>query len=344
MSVFSLTIRLVFLTFANNMMHVNLKTAVGRPTFFLATEEYLAQNVKSDTDYLLIWETEPAVIFGRNQLIDNEVNIQFCKEHGVGMYRRKSGGGCVYSDTGNLMLSLVTADREVGFAFNRYVMLVALLLSKLGVEAQVSGRNDVLVDGKKVSGNAFYRTANGSIAHGTLLYDTDIERMTNCLTPSHEKLASHGVASVRSRIALLKDYTSLTLEQVKAKIPTLLCQDEMTLTKKDYAAISEIEQSYLTDEFIFGKNPAFDVNCKGRIDGVGTIELRLQVKNGEIRRANMLGDFFLLGDLDRLLTSLIGATLDAESLSAALPDDVGEIIKGLEKPMLVEFIIKTIKP
>ena len=122
--------------------------------FYLAMEEYIARYMDVD-DAFFMWQTEPTVIFGRNQLIYSEVNIDYCQKKGIKMFRRKSGGGCVYSDRNNVMFSYITKDENVNLTFNRYVNMVALVLCQLGVNAKATGRNDILIDGKKVSGTCF---------------------------------------------------------------------------------------------------------------------------------------------------------------------------------------------
>ena len=143
-----------------------------RLPFYLAMEEFVARELDED-DCLFLWQVEPTVIFGRNQLIESEVNLDYCREHGIQTYRRKSGGGCVYADMGNIMLSYITRDERVNFTFNRYINLLALVLCRLGIDAKVTGRNDILIDGRKVSGNAFYHIPGRSIVHGTMLFDVD---------------------------------------------------------------------------------------------------------------------------------------------------------------------------
>ena len=206
--------------------------------FYLAMEEYVARHV-DEPDEFFLWQVEPTVIFGRNQVVENEVNLDYCREHGIRVYRRKSGGGCVYADRDNLMLSFITSGDNVGFAFNRFLNMLLLVLRKIGVEAVGTRHNDVLVDGKKVCGTACYHLDGHCIVHSTLLYDTCMSHMLNAITPSREKLEKKGVESVRQRIGLLKDYTTLTLDEVKAVIRETLCEGECRLTAEDVAEIEK---------------------------------------------------------------------------------------------------------
>jgi lipoic acid synthetase/lipoate-protein ligase A len=198
-----------------------------------------------------MWQVEPSVIFGRNQVLENEVNVAYCREHGISLYRRKSGGGCVYADMDNLMLSFVTSEENVNFAFNRFVNMVLLVLRKLGIAATGTSHNDIMIGDRKVCGTACYHLEGRSIVHSTMLFDTNMEHMLHAITPSREKLEKKGIESVRQRITLLKDYTTLdSVEALKALIRETLCEGERMLTASEVAGIEAIEATYLKEEFI----------------------------------------------------------------------------------------------
>lgn len=214
-------------------------------TFYLAMEEFVARRL-DEPDAFFTWQVAPTVIYGRNQVLENEVDTDYCRRHAISIVRRKSGGGCVYADEGNLMLSLVTAGDDVGFAFNRFVTMVMLVLHKAGVTATGTSHNDILVGDRKVCGTACYHLAGRTIVHSTMLYDTRMEHMTAAITPSPAKLQRKGVESVRQRITLLKDHTTLTLDELKTLIRQTLCDGERRLTPADVAEIEAMEQSYET--------------------------------------------------------------------------------------------------
>lgn len=322
-----------------------------RLSFYLAMEEYVARRLNTDDDCFFMWQVRPTVIFGRNQLIEAEVNLDFCRQKGIETYRRKSGGGCVYADMSNVMFSYITRDEEVNFTFNRYINMVTLMLCKLGVEAGSSGRNDILIrearseerganEWRKVSGNAFYHIPGHSIVHGTMLYDTCMENMVGAITPSDEKLVSKGVKSVRQHIALLKDHIDLSIDEFKAFVRRNLCDREIVLNADDIAEIEEIEREYLTDEFIYGNNPRYSLVRKARIEGVGELELRMEVKNDVIKAVNLVGDFFLVGDLDtQVLRRLKGAKLTRESLENALPERLDDVVRNLKREDFINILI-----
>ena len=312
---------------------------VRRLSFYLAMEEYVARRI-DEQDLFFMWQVEPSVIFGRNQLIENEVNLKFCRERGIKTYRRKSGGGCVYADMNNVMFSYITKDEAVGFTFNRYINMVVLVLQNLGVDAEASGRNDVMIGDRKVSGNAFYHIPGRSIVHGTMLYDTDMVNMVGAITPTDEKLLSKGVASVRQRIALLKDYINLDIEQFKTFVRNNLCQGEIVLNEEDIRGIEEIEKDYLTDEFIYGNNPKYTIVRKRRIETVGDFEVRIEIKNGEIKGMVMLGDYFIVGDIDdTILRPLKGVRLEREALEKALPEQLDTAILNLRKADFIDLLL-----
>jgi lipoic acid synthetase/lipoate-protein ligase A len=302
-------------------------------------EEYVAHQLIDD-DCFFMWQVQPTVIFGRNQLIENEVNLDYCHKHNINTFRRKSGGGCVYADMSNVMFSYITKDENVNFTFNKYINMVAFVLCKLGIDAKATGRNDIMIDGKKVSGNAFYHIPGRSIVHGTMLYDTNMENMVGSITPTDEKLLSKGVNSVRQHIALLKDYVNISLDDFKSFVKQNLCESQRMLTDDDIKRIEEIEEEYLTPEFIYGNNPRYTLVHHRRINNVGDIEVRIALKNGIIKEVNMMGDYFLIGDIDdKILKSLRNVPFDKDSIDAALPDKIEDIILNMSKKDLTELIL-----
>ncbi len=311
---------------------------VRRLSFYLAMEEYVARHVEAD-DCFFMWQVEPSVIFGRNQLIENEVNLDFCRKHHIQTYRRKSGGGCVYADMNNVMFSYITSEEQVGFTFNRYINMIVLMLQRLGVDASPSGRNDVMIGNKKVSGNAFYKILGHSIVHGTMLYDTDLLNMAGAITPPDSKLISKGIKSIHQRVDFLKNYLTISLPEFKDFVHQQLCDEDFMLNEKDIKQIEQIEQEYLSDEFIYGKNPHYTLIKKRRIEGVGDFEARIELKNNIIKKVNLMGDYFLIGDLDQgLLDKLKDIPLDAGALSRILPDRIDDIIMNLMKADFIELL------
>jgi len=225
------------------------ESAKGRRlVFWLALEEWAVEHAPGS---LFVWSVEPTVIFGRNQDIEAEVNVQYCREHAIRMYRRKSGGGCVYADGGNLMISYITSESDVNKAFNAYLSSLADALRRMGLDAVRTEHNDVLVSGRKVSGNACYATSTGCIVHGTLLYDTDFTEMERAITPSKEKLDSKGIKSVRQRVVNLKELgVDFSFDDLGSRVVDHFCIDKQYLTTAQLEEVLEIEKTYLDDNFI----------------------------------------------------------------------------------------------
>ena len=225
--------------------------AAGRLlVFYLAAEEYLAR--KRDGTFFFLWKVPPTVIFGRHQDMEAEVNVPFCECNGIRMFRRKSGGGCVYADEGNLMVSFVTGGNGGTRLFNRFISAMAQCLRDLSYDAVPSGRNDILVSGRKVSGSAFYGLGGRDIIHATLLYDVNLEMMQNAITPSAAKLGSKGISSVRQRVANLNDFHAVGLPAIGKTLKDRFCSSLLTLSGDDMAAIERIMEPYLDDKFIKG--------------------------------------------------------------------------------------------
>ena len=233
------------------MKYISLPVSeTRRLSFYLAMEEFVARHL-DEPDAFFMWQVGPSVIFGRNQVLEHEVNVAYCREHNIKLYRRKSGGGCVYADMDNLMLSFITTEENVNFAFNRFVNMILLVLRRLGIEATGTQHNDIMIGDRKVCGTACYHVGGRSIVHSTMLYDTNMEHMLNAITPGPEKLEKKGIQSVRQRITLLKDYTTLEgVEALKQLIRDTLCVGERQLSQDDVAKIEAIEASYLKEEFI----------------------------------------------------------------------------------------------
>lgn len=309
-----------------------------RLSFYLAMEEYVARHL-SEPECFFMWQVDPSVIFGRNQLIENEVNLAYCRTHGIQMYRRKSGGGCVYADRSNVMFSYITSADNVAFTFSKYMGMVVFMLQRLGLDAKANGRNDVMVGDSKVSGNAFYHLPGRCIVHGTMLYDTCMEHMVGAITPTDEKLLSKGVQSVRQRIALLKDYIALTLDEFKSYVRRMMCDGEIRLSVNDVVHIEKLEREYLSESFIYGRNPKYTLVRRQRTEGVGELEARMEIKNGVIMDMNLVGDYFLVGELDALLHCLKGVALQRDALSAALPEELHHVILNLKKTDVINLLL-----
>ena len=300
--------------------------------FYFAVEEYVARHY-TDDDYFMGWRVNPTVMLGRNQLIDNEVNTDYCKEHKIDIFRRKSGGGCIYADKGCIQFSYISRSVNANEAFAAYMQRMADLLKGLKIDAQLSGRNDILINETKVSGCAFYQLSNRSVLHNSLLFDTQLDHLSNALTPAKEKLQSKGVASVRQRVTNVATYTQLDILAFMDYVRQEMCGKEVIeLTEEDMKGIAEIEKELSSDDFVYGKNPKYSLVRKHRFEGVGTLEAHIELKNNIIGSVNMVGDYFLLGDIDHDFLSLLkGCEFTREAVEERLDGiDLSTIIRGLK--------------
>ena len=215
---------------------------------------------KFEGEAFFVWRVEPTVIFGRNQVLENEVNLEYCRANGVNIVQRKSGGGCVYSDKGNIMISYVSERGVVSEVFEKYLTELTECLRGLGLKAEKSGRNDILVDGRKVSGNAFHQHPDRSIVHGTLLYDTDMDALEIAIRPPVEKLERHGVASVRQRVVNIAEIAAQlaydaqnveihpalkSVEALEKYIVEYFTEGEIHLSVEDVEHIEKMAQPYI---------------------------------------------------------------------------------------------------
>lgn len=319
--------------------HVLLPEGYDKRTcpFYLAVEEYVAQHCPAfDADgrpeaYFFTWRLPATVVMGRNQVAHQEVDLDFCRREGIDITRRKSGGGAVFADPDNLMLSLITPGADVESTFQTYAHAVSEALRTLGAPTTVSGRNDIVLDpltlpdgsqipGGKVCGNAFYHLAERNIVHGTMLYDTNPRLMQGALHPDVSKLRSAGVKSVRSRVALLKDYIPIGPAQLRSSLIPLLTDRSVTLTPADIAVVEEMEKEYRTEEFLYGSSAATDVTLGGRVKGVGSLMLHFALKGSLVRNVTLTGDYFeLAGRASEAFShAFTGRRFTPEALTAAV--------------------------
>ena len=251
---------------ANNIL-IHLPSG-KRLVWYLAAEEYFAKNIqtlqqgfgkgeenaKDICGLFFTWIVTPTVIFGRHQVMQNEVNVAFCQTNGIAMYRRKSGGGCVYADEGNLMISYISPSSHSEQVFQNYLDRMSDCLRRMGYDAVKSTHNDIMVGEHKVSGNACFALPQATIVHGTLLYDVNFEMLQQSITPSQEKLAKHGVQSVRQRVKNLKNIANTldwqSTQALAQKIKEFWCNQTYIPTEKDIQEIDKIEQEYLDPAFI----------------------------------------------------------------------------------------------
>ncbi len=263
-----------------------------KPYFYFALEEYVMNELLNDDEtYFFTWEIH-GVVIGKNQVIENEVNLEFLKEKQIDIYRRPTGGGCVYADHRNTMFSIVTKRTNRQFSFKTYLKKIIDAMHILGVELTFSGRNDLLFDGRKISGNAFLQNKHGMLMHGTFLYDCDLETMVRAISPSDEKLISKGIDSVKSRVTNLKPYLNgMTQKQLIKHFENVLTTKTYELSNHEVAIINEMAKKYEDKAWIYQVQPSYTKMLKKRIGG-GLFEIALDLKHGKIKDMKIKGDFF----------------------------------------------------
>ena len=322
-----------------------------RAAFYLAAEEYIATRMP-EGNYLFTWQTMPTVVMGRNQNAYAELDVDFCQQEGIDIIRRKSGGGSIFANEGNVMTSLVTGKGAVEPMFREYANNVAASLRALGAEVEVSGRNDIVLicDGVKgkICGNAFYHLANSNIVHGTMLYDTDQRLMKGALTPQRAKLLSKGVKSVESRIALLKDVLpKMTVTQLQEHIVECLTNRSLGLTADDVRRIEEIESGYYEPSFLMGRQSLKDasVMCRARIEGCGDVALAFEIENGMVSAVRLEGDYFEMGDAEGAFAEAFASCPWTENklLERIAEHQPYKTIRGMQEHHLVTMLNEYLK-
>ena len=292
------------------------------PHFNMAFDEFCLERLKADEPVFYLWQNRPSVIIGLNQSAYAEVNLPFLREKGIVLARRVTGGGAVYHDLQNLNYTITGRIRDLESDYPAYVETMARALRALGVPAEVSGRNDILVEGRKCSGYAKRISKDRLMIHGTLMYDVDLDTLTQVLATPGSKLSAAGVSSVRSRVANLKEYLPQfgDIQAFQAALQALLAGDdgEIRLTEAQIAQIeADAAAKYRTWEWIYGHSPlaAFRVSRKF---ACGSIEAAFSLKAGCIDGLRFSGDF--LGNLppDRIATALQGCRFTRDDILEAL--------------------------
>ena len=315
-----------------------------KPYFYFALEEYLLnEKLKDNETYFFTWEIH-GVVIGKNQVIENEVNLEFLRENNIDVYRRPTGGGCVYADHRNTMFSIITKKTNKNFSFKTYLSKIIDSMKLLNVNIEFSGRNDLLFEGKKISGNAFLQNKHGMLMHGTFLYDCDLETMVRAITPSDEKLVSKGVDSVRSRVTNLKPFLNgMSQEQLIKHFENTLTFETYELSDEEISKINEMAKKYESKDWIFKKQPPHTKTLKKRIKG-GLIEVMIDLHDGVIRNFKILGDFFDTKPLESFEKLFVGKeftkkTIDQIFTLEEIDTYILDIDKDAFKTLLYDGVI-----
>ncbi|AGL90251.1 lipoate--protein ligase [Candidatus Phytoplasma australiense] len=265
-----------------------------KPYFYYALEAYVLNHLLKQNpteSYFFLWKIK-GVVVGKNQIIENEVNLDYLQKNKIALFRRPTGGGCVYNDPKTPLYSIIT-KKEKNFSFKPYLSKIVLALQNLGLKAVFSGRNDILLEGKKISGNAFLQNQNGMVTHGTLLYDCDFNTMINAITPNDQKLISKGIASVRSRVVNLKKYLpqEMSQEAFMKYLSQSLTVKTYSLNPEEIKTIEKDAVKYSLPDFLFLEQPEHTKILKRRFSW-GMLEIFLKIRFGRIQNLALIGDFF----------------------------------------------------
>ncbi|MCK1984374.1 MULTISPECIES: lipoate--protein ligase [Peribacillus] len=317
------------------------------PRINLAIEEYALKHLNIDETYLLFYINRPSIIIGRNQNTIEEINSDYVDGNGITVVRRLSGGGAVYHDLGNLNFSFITRDDGDSFHnFKKFTQPVVETLEKLGIHAELSGRNDILAEGKKISGNAMFSTKGRMFSHGTLLFQSEMDHIVSALKVKKDKIESKGIKSIRSRVGNIADFLKepMSVEEFRSFLLQNIFKDsgkvtEYVLTDTDWEKIHEIsEERYQNWEWNYGKSPKFNLKNSHRFP-VGSVDIRLEVNRGIIENCKIYGDFFGVGEVADIEQKLTGIRYEKEAISRVLDEiDVRHYFGNVTKEEILALI------
>lgn len=326
---------------------------INDPRINLALETFLLKEKPLDEPILLFYINEPSIIIGRNQNTIEEINQDYVEENGIHVVRRLSGGGAVYHDYGNLNFSFIMPDDGNSFRdFAKLTKPIIQALHELGVsDAQLKGRNDLVINDLKFSGNAMYATAGRMFAHGTLMFDSDIDEVVNALKVRKDKIESKGIKSIRSRVTNIKPFlaeekqgmtTEEFREEILLKIFGVSSVDQVKtyeLTEEDWEKVNQISEDYYRNwDWNYGKSPEFNLERKKRFP-IGSIEAQMDVADGVIKEIKVYGDFFGLGEIKDVEEILIGVKYEKAAISEAVDKiDIKKYFGNIEKNDLVDLL------
>jgi lipoate-protein ligase A len=320
------------------------------PAMNLALEEYALRNLPlTDGGILLFYVNKPSIIIGRNQNTIEEINREYVEEQGIHIVRRLSGGGAVYHDLGNLNFSFITLDDGESFRnFAKFTKPVIDALRKLGVNAELTGRNDIQIGERKISGNAQFSSKGRMYSHGTLLFDSEMERIASALRVKPIKFQSKSTKSVRSRVANISEFLPepLTIEQFRDSLLREIfnqAPDEVpaiVMASTDWDAVHKLaDERYRNWDWNYGQSPRSNVEFAHKFPS-GIVDIRLFIEEGRIRSCRIYGDFFGIGEISHVEEALIDVKYEEAFIIHALEGiDVNRYLGGIEREELVQLLL-----
>jgi lipoate-protein ligase A len=322
----------------------------NKPDYNIALEEYCFKKLVDQDKVFILWINEPAIIVGKHQNTAEEINAEFVKKNGIHVIRRISGGGAVYHDLNNLNYTIISNEEKgADFDFKTFSEPVISTLAELGVKAEFTGRNDIVIDGKKISGNAQAYIKGRVMHHGCLLFDTDLSVLSKALEVSKDKIESRGVKSVRSVVdnilPHLKDKISVDefadkiLEQMKRKFPEM---KEYVFTREELDDIEERRKERFGNwDWNYGNNPKFNITREKRFTS-GKIQVFADIHNSVIDSIKFYGTFFgNNSDLTPIENALQGTKYNTASVKKTLENlDFNHYFAGFTLEELTEAIVE----
>lgn len=327
---------------------IYVKSDSTKPQFNLALEEYVFEYLDEFDKIFMLWQNEPAIIVGRHQNTIEEINTKYVKENNIHVVRRLSGGGAVYHDLGNLNYTIISKSEENnGFDFKTFSQPVIDVLAELGIKAEFTGRNDIVIGEQKFCGNAQYMKKGKVLHHGAILFDTELDVLGKALKVSKDKILSKGVKSVRSRVTNIKDYLKedITVEDFENILLKRMFRGEKEilpykLSEKDLQKVNElVEKRYGTWEWNYGESPEFNIKKSNRFES-GKVETFIDVDRGIIKELKFYGDFFGHGELEDIENKFIGIKYNEKNIRHVLNDiDISYYFSGISVEQLLSCII-----
>ena len=318
-------------------------------TLNLALEEWAVRNLDMENeDYLLFYINRNAIIIGKHQNTIEEINSEYVKEKDIQVVRRISGGGTVYHDDGNLNFSFLTKfSQDSIHNFKKFTEPVVKTLNELGVKAELNGRNDITVDGKKISGNAQFSNTKAMFSHGTVLFNSNLDDVVEALNVKIDKIESKGIKSIRSRVANISEYLNENMsifdfreKLLKSIFGTTENYPVLNLRESQWKEVYELANSkYRNWDWNYGRSPEFNIQKINRFD-FGQIDARIDVKDGVIQNIKIYGDFLAHGETIEVESKLIGKKYKEDEMIDALKElDINHHIGNISKEDFVKFLL-----